>query len=259
MAPKDFSIIIVGYGRMGREIERQAQIREIPVAARVNSFRELREVPLSGRQAAVEFTNAEAALENVIYLLRAGVPVVSGSTPWSGEALWRVEAAAGEERGNLMISSNFSIGVHLFWTLVRRAAQLFDRFPQYDVAVTETHHRGKRDAPSGTALRTAEIVLEEVRRKEKLQWGVPAGPVRSGELHVSSLRLGSVPGDHGVYFQSEEDTLELRHSAHSRAGFAAGALEAAGFLADRLAQGMANVYSMNDLIDYLLDKREEGL
>ena len=139
-----------------------------------------------------------------------------------------------EDRGTALVrGANFSIGANRFFELVAEAARLFDRFQDYDPYVWEHHHHGKADAPSGTALRLAEALVESIGRKVRIQPGNPEGSIEDDALHVSSVRAGAAFGQHRVGFDSEDDTIELVHTARGRRGFARGALVAAEWILDK--------------------------
>ncbi len=267
-------ILIVGYGRMGKEIEQQTVAMGLKVHAIADSYQQLEELGRSGKLSAapslvaIEFTGGTASAANLKYLLERDIPVVCGSTPWDGGD---AEGANGlhsavlqllrERRGYLIYSSNYSIGVHIFWRIVRQASHLLDSFTQYDLAVHEQHHNHKVDAPSGTAINTGQIVLQEVERKSRLLCGQPQGangnsrPIAPEELQVSSQRLGHVPGVHQLLCDSPEDSIAICHSARNRSGFARGAILAAQFLQQQYRAGESGFFSMDDLMDYFLSRQ----
>ena len=255
-------IVIVGYGRMGQEVERQAAGMGVPVCAVANSRKELEQLDRNGAlkkgRIAIEFTGGTAAVENLQYLLTRDCPIVCGSTPWNQDTHAKVLELRCQRQGYLMFSSNYSIGVHIFWRLVRQASRLINSFDQFDVGICEQHHNGKVDSPSGTALSTAEIVLQEVERKTQLLYGNPRNPDGSDrpiapcELQLSSQRLGHVPGGHQMFCDSPEETIVVSHQARNRAGFARGAIFAAQFLQQRVASGNPGFWNMDDLMDYFL-------
>jgi 4-hydroxy-tetrahydrodipicolinate reductase len=240
-------IAIVGNGKMGTEVERVARAKGIDVArvftgGENQGARALTAQALAGIDVCVEFSLPAAAVQNIEAIAKAGKPVVVGTTGWYdrlGDVRVMVEASG----TGLVYSPNFSIGVNLLGQILNSAARLFDRYEMYDVAVRETHHRGKADSPSGTALHLSQLILRHVRRKTEVLAGNPDGPARTGQLQVSSARVGSVVGEHAVVFDSEADTLEIIHRAKNRSGYAHGALIAAAWV-----RGRKGVFTMDDVL-----------
>lgn len=225
-------LALVGYGQMGREIERLAPERGFRVAARYDSRTPLGDEPGGEFDVAVEFTRPETAPANMERLLMWRKPVVVGTTGWM-DRLRDVEALVKQHEGRLIYASNFSIGVNIFFRLLHDSVKLFDEQEMYDAAVHEIHHTRKADSPSGTALTAAGILLGGLRRKGSILTGPPDGRIAPDALHVTSQRLGSTIGTHTVTFDSEADTLELTHRAKNRSGFALGALLAAQWITAR--------------------------
>ena len=252
-------IVIVGYGRMGKEIEHHAAKMGIEVCAAADSYEQLLELRLPASCVALEFTTGASSTANLRYLLEQNIPVVCGSTPW-GEEQKKLAENLGKEK-YLMFSSNYSIGVNIFWRIVRQASRLLDTFGQYDLAVYEQHHNQKMDSPSGTAVHTAEIILEEVRRKSKMLFGNPHAqngthrPIEAEELQVSSQRLGHVAGKHELLCDSPEDSIAITHSAQGRAGLARGAIAAAQFLHHQHLNRNSGFFNMENLMNYFLQER----
>ena len=202
-------LAIVGYGKMGRMIEHLAPEYGFAVHARVDVNDDLRKA--GGADVAIEFSAPDAAARNVEGLAALGVPVVVGTTGWADQ-MDRVKAAAQRHRIGVVWSPNFSIGVNIFFRVVREAAKLMESEPQYGAWALEIHHHTKKDAPSGTLLR----LVEEMEN---------AG--YSHGVDTSANRAGAHPGTHEIGFDSAADTITLRHTARSREGFARGALKAA--------------------------------
>jgi 4-hydroxy-tetrahydrodipicolinate reductase len=233
------NIALIGYGKMGREVERLAVeagddvvgIFDIDPPASVEGIR--------SADVCIEFSTPEAVLDNMRLAAEAQVSIVVGTTGWYDQLpevrTWFKDSA-------MIYAQNFSIGVNVFYRILRRAAQLMEAQPQYDVFVEEQHHKGKVDSPSGTALKMSEILLQELTRKTSILKGEPKGPIRAEDLQISSVRAGAIPGSHMVGFDSEADAIELRHSAKNRSGFALGALEAA-----RWVRGRRGVFTMDDV------------
>ena len=226
--------LMVGYGRMGRAIDEQASARghqrvgilDGPSARREGGRLDPRQ--MSGAEVAFEFTRGEVAEENILALLEAGIPTVCGTTGW--QPATRVFEALAAAPVGLVLAPNFSVGVNLFFRIVEGAARRAGALGIYDPYVTESHHRGKQDVPSGTARRLADLLLEADPRLTAVQEGHPEGPLPPGTLQVVGLRAGSDPGTHTVVFDGEQDVIELRHRARGREGFALGAVLAAEWL-----------------------------
>ncbi|MBM3801812.1 MAG: 4-hydroxy-tetrahydrodipicolinate reductase [Acidimicrobiia bacterium] len=245
-------IALIGYGKMGRELERAAQKRGHSVAARIDPTLELgatTEISLRTIGAAdvcLEFTHPEAATANIEQVVRLGKPLVVGTTGWYRH-LPEVEKWVSQWKTGLVYAPNFSLGVNLFYRVAAGAARLFHRFDEYDVCGAETHHRLKADSPSGTARQLANVVLEHFPRKKRLVVDSLNRPIEPEEFHLVSLRAGSFPGTHSLFFDSAADTLELTHTARSRAGFASGALLAAEWIV-----GKQGVYTFENVLEDLL-------
>ncbi len=229
---------------MGQAVEAKAQERDHEIVWRIgwSNRAELTEERLRQADVVVEFSRPSAAFDNIMDCLRAGVPVVSGTTGWT-EQLPRAEQYCREHGGALLWASNFSIGVNLFFALNRYLAQLMDHRDEYSPSVEETHHVHKLDAPSGTAQTLADDLIANTSRIQHwlMTHGQPAPP---NALPITSIRRGEIPGTHIVRWDSALDTLEIRHTAHSRTGFAAGAVLAAEWLI-----GKKGVFRISDLLN----------
>jgi 4-hydroxy-tetrahydrodipicolinate reductase len=241
------NIALIGHGKMGKEVERIARARGHAIA-RVFELDDnpggagITREALAGVDVCIEFSIPGAVMGNIAAVAGAGVNMVVGTTGWND----RVEEVRNVVRGagtGLLYASNFSLGVNLFLGIVRQAARLMDPYPAYDASVHETHHKGKADSPSGTALTIGAALIDALARKTAVLSGVPAGPIRPEELHISSARVGAVTGTHTVLFDSEADAIELTHTAKNRSGFALGAVVAAEWL-----QGKKGVFTMADVI-----------
>jgi 4-hydroxy-tetrahydrodipicolinate reductase len=239
------NIVLLGYGRMGQEVERVATERNHTIAATYdinNPLSEFSSRDVQDINCFIDFSTADAAVRHIRMLTPLHVPLVVGTTGWNKELpeLTRLIASNG---GSLFHTSNFSIGANLFLRLAETAAGLIDKFPEYDVAVHETHHVMKKDAPSGTALTLAEKIISKLRRKHSIAAGIPDRQLRPDELLVTSSRVGSVTGIHTVTINSSADTIDLTMTAHSRSGFAHGAVLAAEWM-----QGRKGVFTMEDFL-----------
>jgi len=189
----------------------------------------------------IDFTRPEATLAHLQACLQAGKAMVIGTTGFSEAERQRI--AEGAKRIAVAMSPNFSVGVNVFFHLLKLSAKSFERFPEYDVFVQEIHHKDKVDSPSGTALTAAEIIMHNIRRKKELLITPPAGTIKPEQLHVSSTRAGSVVGKHSVTFDSSADSIELTHTAKNRSGFAFGALLAADWI-----RGKQGIFTMEDVL-----------
>ncbi len=239
-------IALIGYGKMGKEIEKvildQQAGDEIVLKITGSNLSDLTKANLQKADVAIEFTQPDAAVDNINLCLQAGVPVVVGTTAWLNRLL-EVEAACAENNGTVFHSPNYSIGVNIFWEVNRRMAQLMNSQPQYAVSMEEIHHTEKKDAPSGTAVKTAEVMLEEL--KGKTGWVLQQGgeAVAGNVLPIIAKREPHVPGTHIVTYTSSVDFLEFKHEAKSRRGFAEGAVMAARYII-----GKKGIYGMKDLL-----------
>jgi 4-hydroxy-tetrahydrodipicolinate reductase len=225
-------IAIVGYGKMGRMIERIAAARGHEVVARfdIDNNRDgggLTAENLKGVDAAIEFSTPETAVENLRRLIELRIPAVAGATGWYAR-LDEIKKLAADHGSSLVFSSNFSVGMNLFFRIVREASELFARHDQYDPFLVEAHHKFKKDAPSGTALGIAKLMRESYGDRAP---------------EAVAIRVGHIPGTHEVGFDSEADTITLTHTARSREGFAAGAVLAAEKIVNK--QG---VYEFSELL-----------
>lgn len=240
-------IAIIGYGKMGREIEKVARSRghEIVSIIDVNNQGDFNSAAFRSADVAIEFTNPKVAYDNYLRAFVAGVKVVSGSTGWREQHTADIERLCNEEGKTLFWSSNFSLGVAVFSAVNKYLAHMMNEFPVYDVSITETHHVHKLDAPSGTAITLAESIIGELDRKSR--W-VKESAVNSDDLSIHSIRKGEVPGIHTIQYDSEADSIIITHDAKNRSGFVMGAVLAAEYTATH--QGLL---TMNNLFSFLND------
>lgn len=237
-------IAIIGYGRMGQEIASIAKSRghEIALIIDADNQKDLNVENLQKCDVAIEFTTPATAVGNYLVCFEAGVPVVSGTTGWLDQ-MDQVRAKMDKsEGGALFYASNFSLGVNLFFELNKKLAAMMKGFDQYNVEMTEVHHTAKLDAPSGTAISLAEDIFEYGDIKSS--WDLEKGTDKS-TLHIDAVREGSVPGIHIVKYESEVDYIEITHSAHSRKGFALGAV-----LASEFSAGKSGFLGMDDMLKF---------
>ena len=236
-------IALIGYGKMGKTIEQIALQRghQIVSIIDINNTADFESEAFRSADVAIEFTTPATALGNYMRCFEANVPVVSGTTGWL-EHLDEVKAKCEQEGKTFFYASNFSVGVYIFFALNRYLAKIMNGFPAYDVRMTEVHHIHKLDAPSGTAITLAEGILENVERKERWTLETAEQPT---DLLIHAIREGEVPGIHEIIYESEADTISIKHDAKSRAGFALGAVIAAEFTA-----GKKGFLGMNDLFHF---------
>jgi 4-hydroxy-tetrahydrodipicolinate reductase len=234
-------IALIGYGKMGHMIEQIAQQRghEIVLKIHIDNTEEFTKENVTKADVAIEFTGPSAAYENVRKCLEWGVPTVSGSTGWN-DKLQTLKDSVVANGGSFLHTSNFSIGVNIFFEVNKLLAKLMATQPGYDVVLKEIHHTAKLDAPSGTAVTLAEQVLANVPRKVK--WtNEPTG--NKEELAIISERIDPAPGTHFVKYTSEIDDIEIIHTAHNRTGFAMGAVQAAEYISDK-----KGIFSMKEVL-----------
>lgn len=233
-------IALLGYGKMGKTIERIALEKGHRVVFKSSSS--TTEGSLTDADVAIEFSTPETAVKNISRCFESGIPVISGTTGWLeryDEILKKCEAC----NGGFIYASNFSIGVNLFFDLNTYAAKLMNSWKEYTIDIEEIHHIQKKDAPSGTAIKLAEDIIKNSAKKT---WKLGDGTV--DELSIFSKRIEDVKGTHIVSFTSEVDTITIKHQAHSRDGFAFGALLAAEWLHHK-----KGVYSMKDVLQNMMD------
>ena len=234
-------IALIGYGKMGKTIENIAVQRghEIVLRLDINNpedFKRLSEVDV-----AIEFTRPESAIENLKQCIAEKVPVVCGTTGW----LEQYDAMSALCRNNdsaFFYASNYSIGVNIFFEINRRLATMMNNYNMYDVRMEETHHTQKLDAPSGTAITLANGILENVVRKTKWVCNTEGN---DEDINITAKRIDPAPGTHIVTYESAIDTIEIAHTAHSREGFATGAVLAAEWIF-----GKKGVFSMKDMLGF---------
>ncbi len=234
---------LIGYGKMGKAIEKIALEKGHTVGLKADSKTNFTIEDLKKHDAIIEFTNPHSCVTNIEKCLGAGVPVVVGSTGWYKD-LERISALNKEKNGSLLHATNFSIGVNLFFSFNAYIAKQMQKYSEYNVNVHEVHHTQKLDAPSGTAITTAEAILKNYDGKKNWVHEKKAG---LSELEITHERIDNVPGTHVVTYTSAIDDMSISHVAHNRTGFATGAVVAAEWLV-----GKKGVFTMRDVlgIDY---------
>ncbi|KIO51061.1 4-hydroxy-tetrahydrodipicolinate reductase [Flavobacterium hibernum] len=229
-------IALLGYGKMGKVIERIALERGHEIVLKKDESNTYD--GLSTADVAIDFSIPTAAVDNISNCFHANVPVVSGTTGWL-EHYDEMVKLCNEKQGGFISSSNFSLGVNIFFELNEYLAKIMAQFDSYKVTMEEIHHTQKLDAPSGTAISLAKGVIEN---SNYANWTLDQA--KNNEIHIEAKRIGDVPGTHTVTYDSNVDSIELKHTAHNREGFALGAVIAAEWLA-----GKKGIYSMKDVLN----------
>lgn len=238
-------IALIGYGKMGKTIEKIAISRGHDVVSRIDidNQEDFQSDAFKSADIAIEFTAPSVAVQNYKNAFKAGVSVVSGTTGWT-EKMPEVKQFCKEKGLAFFWSSNFSLGVNIFFALNKYLANIMNEFEDYDVSMTEVHHTKKLDAPSGTAVSLAEDLIKNIDRKENWRLGLPS-EIQGKELAIDAIREGNVPGIHTVRYESEIDSITITHDAKSRIGFALGSVLAAEF-----TNGKQGILGMNDLFKF---------
>ncbi|RIJ41497.1 4-hydroxy-tetrahydrodipicolinate reductase [Pontibacter oryzae] len=235
-------ILLIGYGKMGKTIEQMALAQGHEIVGKIDhsNTAELKEYTGQNTDVAIEFTHPESAFANISYCLTHGIPVVSGSTGWLDQ-FEDAKKLCAENNGAFFYASNYSVGVNLFFHFNEFVASKMQEYKAYQVSIREVHHLQKVDKPSGTGITTAEGILASYK---DLEGWVSDNPEEKTKLNIASEREPDVVGTHIVTYNSDVDTIELGHIAHSRAGFAEGAVMAAAWI-----QGRQGVYGMKDMLN----------
>jgi 4-hydroxy-tetrahydrodipicolinate reductase len=236
-------IALLGYGKMGKAIEEIAVGKGHKVVLKIDEFNtaDFNKENIAKADVAIEFTNPHSAFENIKKALGMGIPVVSGSTGWT-ERIDEIHQYCREQNGAFVYSSNYSIGVNIFFEINKKLAAMMAAHPEYEIWMEEIHHTAKKDAPSGTAISLAEQVLGEVKRKKKWVNEVSTNPE---EISIISKRIDPAPGTHTIKYSSPIDDIKITHTAHSREGFASGAVLAAEFV-----KGKKGIFTMKDVLNF---------
>lgn len=237
------NIALIGYGKMGKEIEKIALKRKhsIQVIIDQDNIDEFNTEKFRTCDVAIEFTNPESAISNFHKCFDAKVPVVSGTTGWLKKWDDIINYCNTKESG-FFYASNFSIGVNILFYLNEQLAKIMNQYPDYNIDIEETHHTQKLDAPSGTAISLANDLINNIDRKT--EWKLDETNV-DNQLKIKANRIENIPGEHTIKYESDVDIIRLNHAAKSRVGFALGAVMAAEFM-----NGKSGVYSMKDLLKF---------
>jgi 4-hydroxy-tetrahydrodipicolinate reductase len=259
--------ILTGYGKMGRLLETRLRERGHNVLAAVDpsfagknasgssptelypslkdALHGIQGKSLKDADVVIEFSVPPVAPMNLLFLVNEKIPVVTGTTGWY-DRLPEISKAVASNGSSLLWSSNFSLGVNLFYRVACCAAKLIDPFKEYDVAGFEAHHNNKADSPSGTAKTLVDLVLGQMTRKKRSVYQTLERKPDADELHFASIRVGSAPGTHSLIFDSNADTIEITHTARNRDGFASGAVLAAEWL---IAEKRSGIFTMDDVLN----------
>jgi 4-hydroxy-tetrahydrodipicolinate reductase len=239
----NIKIAIIGYGAMGKEIEKAAQRRNIEVSEIFDIDNPISEAGKYNFDVAIDFSAPSAVMNNFRIVSKLAKNIVIGTTAW-GEHLSELKAETQKSGIACVCDSNFSIGMNIFRKIAKTAADLANKFTEYDIAVFESHHNRKLDSPSGTALSLGDLILNSIDRKSEILIDRPNAAVKPEQLQISSIRLGSIAGTHTIALDSPADTIELTHSARTREGFADGAVYAAIW-----SIGKRGFYQFSDILD----------
>lgn len=237
------NIALIGYGKMGHEIEKIALKRGHNIVSIIdmNNLEEFNSPAFKSADVAIEFSTPDSAIQNYRKCFEVGVAVVAGTTGWL-EHLDEVKRACAEQGKTFFYASNYSLGVNIFFALNKYLAKIMNNYPSYEVKMEEVHHIHKLDAPSGTAITLAEDLIKEVNRKER--WSLEVEEKQT-DLPIHCIREGEVPGIHEIIYESEADIISIKHDAKSRVGFALGAVLAAEF-----TNGKKGFLGMGDMLKF---------
>lgn len=230
------NIALLGYGKMGKTIERIAIQRGHSISLKID--KKVEHFDFSNTDVAIDFSLPSSAVYNITNAINAGVPVISGTTGWLADYDTIVNHC-NDNNGTFLYASNFSLGVNIFFEVNRILADLIANYPDYNTSIEEIHHTQKLDAPSGTAISLAEGIINTSSYKN---WTMDQP--QSDEIKIEAKRIENVPGTHTINYDSEVDSIEIKHTAHNRSGFALGAVIAAEWIKDK-----KGVFSMKDVLN----------
>ena len=239
-------IAIIGYGKMGQMIELEAKKLSIPISKVINSYTELSSTIFNKDEVAIEFTEPSTCLKNIKALCLKGVNIVCGTTGWD-KNIDEVQKLVKNNNVGFIYASNFSIGVNIFWNIIEEASSIINKFDDYDVVGHEIHHNKKKDSPSGTALTTAKIIINNIERKKQIISNRLDREIKPSELHFSSSRCGSVIGKHEITFDSPIDSINISHDSKGRNSYAIGAINCAKWIKNK-----TGFYSIKNYMEDLL-------
>ena len=238
------NIALIGYGKMGKAIEKIAIEKGHQITAIVDSKNPIELLKINNIDVAIEFTRPELARKHMVYCLEIGLPIVVGTTAWK-EDLPAITDMVNKQNGSLVHASNFSIGVNLFFEMNKKLAKIMEAHPAYKLEMTEIHHTQKLDKPSGTAVTLAEEIIEQNTNYKHWRLAEDNKLVNENEFFIHALREENVPGTHLISYESQIDSIHFEHIAHTRDGFALGAIVAAEWL-----QNKKGIFTMKDVLQH---------
>jgi len=247
MKKDNLKIAILGYGSMGKEVEKAALLKNITVTDIFDIDKPINPNADYKFDVAIDFTLPESVIGNVEILSKMGKNIVIGTTGWEKHKM-DIESMTANCSIGTVYASNFSIGMQMFFRIVDQASRMKNLFPEYDIFMHEIHHKRKKDSPSGTALTLAQSILKNVDSKNEIYTNKCEGEIQPDQLHVSSNRGGEIAGTHTIFIDSAADTLELTHRAKNRTGFAMGALQAAEWI-----NGKKGFFDFKDVFDEIIN------
>ena len=230
-------IALFGYGKMGKEIEQIALQRGHEIVLKIKGTEEY---DISQADIAIDFSVPNVALSNIVSCFRNNVPVISGTTGWLDDFDKAIDVCK-ENNGSFIYASNFSIGVNIFFELNKQLAKMMNSQKEYSINVEEIHHTKKLDTPSGTAITLAEGIINNTSKRD---WQLKETQVNAGTIPIEAKRILDVPGTHIISYESQIDSIEIKHTAHNRKGFALGAVIAAEWLNNKIG-----IYTMKDVLN----------
>ena len=236
------NITLVGYGKMGKAIENvaikkgDAIIGIVDPVADGANFKKIESINKEKTDCVIDFSHPSCAIDNIKFYIENDIKAIIGTTGWY-DKIDKIKALL-KPQSAIMYSGNFSIGVAVFLEIIKKASAYMDKLLSYDASIYEIHHNQKADSPSGTAIMVADCIKNNLKRKDKVIYGNSAGKINPNELQISSIRLGSTFGVHSAMFDSEEDTIEIKHTAKTRNGFAKGAVDCAHWIFENKKQGL---------------------
>ena len=246
------NIAIIGYGKMGHEIEKAAKAKDINIVSIIDpndtnaSYEEIDDKSMQNVDVCVDFTTPDAVINNIKKIAKFKKNIVVGTTGWYNK-IDEIKEVVKNNNVGLIYAANFSIGVNVFFKIIENAAKIIDKIEDYDIYGYEMHHNKKIDSPSGTAKTIGEILIKNIRRKNELLFEKIDRKIKPNELHFASVRAGSIPGTHTIGFDSSADTIELKHIARNREGFALGAIMAAQWIRNK-----KGFYDINDMMKSII-------
>lgn len=249
---EQMKIALIGYGNMGKVIQKIAESKGIEVVSIIDpnvsdsTYKEINEESLKDVDVAIDFSRPTAVVESIKKVAELGKNLVVGTTGWYDQ-MEDVKDIVSKSGIGFIWSGNFSLGVNIYFRILKNASKIINNFDDYDIFVHEFHHRGKADSPSGTATMIGDILLNEIDRKKRIVTEELKRKIEDDEVHISSTRGGSIPGTHVVGFDSLADTIELKHTARGREGFALGAVMAAKWI-----HGKKGFFNIDDFMKEII-------